>query len=479
MNHIGLASEFYAPQRGVDRAHTKARLTDYYAFLLVILLSGLAIGGKGFAYLGFPPIYVTEMVLALGLLAWSGTGCLAGSLATMPGLVLIAMILWAASRTIPYLSVYGADALRDSVLVFYGLFAFVVAGLLLERPGRLLDCLRYLRWFTGVYAFAGPAVFLLQSLFGIPQLPVWSARVADLLRSDELAVHLSACAVLALLGFRRAKLLWLIALLFGITLVGSQSRGGLLAFVVPVALAAPFSRHRRQLAAIALATLLVLGIGYAGNVGLPKYHSTATNNERALTVREAVDNVISMAASGEDQQDATKRWREEWWRKIVDYTVHGPYFWTGKGFGINLAESDGFVAGTNEVAPLRAPHSCHFDILGREGVPGLALWVLFLCSWLGTIFRTVSLASRNGHAEWRNLLVFTACYWLASLIDASFDVALEGPMIGVWFWCQTGFGIAIVSIYDAGLMDLHRVLIRRVLPRQDWSSLSTRLGDRT
>ena len=25
-----------------------------------------------------------------------------------------------------------------------------------------------------------------------------------------------------------------------------------------------------------------------------------------------------------------------------DYTVFGDYFWTGKGFGINLADDDGF-----------------------------------------------------------------------------------------------------------------------------------------
>ena len=27
---------------------------------------------------------------------------------------------------------------------------------------------------------------------------------------------------------------------------------------------------------------------------------------------------------------------------IIDYTVFGDYFWTGKGFGISLADDDGF-----------------------------------------------------------------------------------------------------------------------------------------
>ena len=37
-------------------------------------------------------------------------------------------------------------------------------------------------------------------------------------------------------------------------------------------------------------------------------------------------------------------------------------------------------------------------------------------------------------------------YWNNS-IDASFDVALEGPMVGIWFWCLFGFGIASSMIY--------------------------------
>ena len=29
----------------------------------------------------------------------------------------------------------------------------------------------------------------------------------------------------------------------------------------------------------------------------------------------------------------------------------------------------------------------------------------------------------------------------------TFDVALEGPMQGIWFWCLIGFGIGATMIY--------------------------------
>ncbi len=41
---------------------------------------------------------------------------------------------------------------------------------------------------------------------------------------------------------------------------------------------------------------------------------------------------------------------------------------------------------------------------------------------------------------WANMFLVVICYELAILINASFDVALEGPMQGIWFWCLFGFG---------------------------------------
>ena len=45
---------------------------DRYLALLAIVLLGYALMGKGFAYLGFPPLYVGEIAFLTGIVVFSG-----------------------------------------------------------------------------------------------------------------------------------------------------------------------------------------------------------------------------------------------------------------------------------------------------------------------------------------------------------------------------------------------------------------------
>jgi len=36
---------------------------------------------------------------------------------------------------------------------------------------------------------------------------------------------------------------------------------------------------------------------------------------------------------------------------------------------------------------------------------------------------------------------------MSIIINAAFDVALSGPVQGIWFWCLMGFGIGSVMVY--------------------------------
>jgi hypothetical protein len=56
-------------------------------------------------------------------------------------------------------------------------------------------------------------------------------------------------------------------------------------------------------------------------------------------------------------------------------------------------------------------------------------------------------ARHHGRAAWAALFLFTACYAASFVINASFDVALEGPVQGIWFWCVVGFGIGSVLVF--------------------------------
>jgi O-antigen ligase len=127
--------------------------------------------------------------------------------------------------------------------------------------------------------------------------------------------------------------------------------------------------------------------------------------------------------------------------------VYGPDFWTGRGFGLHLAEEDGFIGSHSDGPPLRSPHNVYMTVLARAGVPGAVLWALFLALWFGMVMHAMLTARHRGQTEWAGLFLFICCYVMAIIIDATFDVAIEGPMVGIWFWCLVGFGIGSVMVY--------------------------------
>ena len=129
-------------------------------------------------------------------------------------------------------------------------------------------------------------------------------------------------------------------------------------------------------------------------------------------------------------------WRLAWWGKIIDYTFAGPYFFTGKGSGINLAMDDGIPADeSTDRTPLRAPHNFHLDILARYGVPIFLIWLAFLFY----LFRAQLVTTPTATNE--ETFFYSACL-IAFLINASFDVALEGPMSAFPFWIWVGLSLA-------------------------------------
>jgi peptidoglycan/LPS O-acetylase OafA/YrhL len=65
------------------------------------------------------------------------------------------------------------------------------------------------------------------------------------------------------------------------------------------------------------------------------------------------------------------------------------------------------------------------------------------------MMRAMWIARRRGQTDWAALFLFIACYAMAIVINATFDVTLEAPMQGVWFWCLIGLGIGSVMVYRA------------------------------
>jgi hypothetical protein len=269
-----------------------------------------------------------------------------------------------------------------------------------------------------------------------------------LVRAGEAASHLSGAAVFMLLGFRRVPRLWVLLLFVNIVMV-APSRGPMLSCVIPLGLAAVMGGQMRRVAPVLLLGGVLLAGTYAIGLEIPQSEKPDQRNIGAAQILENFESILG--TSDATNLDATKTWRLSWWQSIGNYTFNGPYFWTGKGYGIALAEADGFADNVRGQPILRSPHNIHMTVLARSGVPGLVLWVLMQVAWFTALMNAHIVARRRGEAQWANLFLWVGCYGLAILIDASFDVALEGPMLGIWFWSLFGFGIASTMVYRACL----------------------------
>lgn len=422
--------------------------SDRYLLFLLVVLAGYAFLGKGFAYLGSPPLYIGEIALFFGTLVFLRIGLLFACLTTFPALILAAMMAWTLLRTVPFVSGYGFDALRDSTIVMYGAFAYIVIALLLDDGRRLDAVIQYYIRFLRIFVPVLPILFATSQYCAdwIPTVPGTGVQILHI-GPGEAPVHLAGAATCALVGFFRPTVTWIISLLATVVMASTLNRGGMLAFVIPVFFAAVLSGKFRPLLKLLVIGMLIFGAAYAVEKTVFTEQDSSAQTVRQIRPSQLVENAESILGAKDPKLEESRVWRLQWWTLIMQDTLYGgPHFWTGRGFGLNLALEDGY-GGARDASPLRSPHNAHMTLLARAGVPGLAIWILFLFSWFSTMAAAFIDARLRREPNWSGLFLVVGCYALACIINATFDVALEGPMQGIWFWCLIGFGIGSVMIF--------------------------------
>ena len=416
---------------------------------LVVLLFGYAFASRGFASIGFYPFYIGEIVLGLGLLTVA-VGPFSDRIRLVnprrffswPLLLLLLFVISQVFQTIPYIGTYAFDALRDAMTYGYAIFAFLVVALVSSRRmeqftqlyGRMIPLL--LLWFPVLFLLS--RVSILTIAFPGSDVPIIYSKGSDV------AVHLSGIAAFILLGMdekRKAWPRWLTWAWWGLWVTSVAFYGALGRAALLTAL----------MSGVVVLVLRPLGSRWAGPLVLGVFFLSillATNTyysfrvdfglHREVSVQQFANNITSIFRSSGTELDGTRSFRVDWWDQIVDYTFGGQYFWTGKGYGINLADDDGHQVDAEEA--LRSPHNGHLTILARSGVPGFLLWVAFLVSVVLTLVRE---ALVNQSHPWRSkFAIWLLAYLMAHVLMTGFDVYIEGPMGGIWFWVTVGFALA-------------------------------------
>jgi len=417
--------------------HFRAHLPRFAAASLAVLLFGYAFFHRSFAYLGVPPVFVGEIVLASLVVA----GLLAGRptriLRSRSAIALVCFQLVGLTTTLPYIAVYGLESLRDAVLWAYG--AVALAILALGQQATLARAVAVYGRFVPLFLCLVPAMIVAGRVSpGLTEsLTIRGAAILDP-KSGDVAVHLAGIA--AYLGLRLHKsqavrrglpwlpewiawTLWLLS--FGLI---SDNRGGMLAIFVGGLVFVVLSRRPARLWKPVVLSLFLVALATAWQVEV-----STDRDGRSVSVSGIVERLTSaFVDTGQEHVDATKEWRLRWWSDIVGYTIGGEFRWLGKGYGINLADDDGYQ--TEADGSLRSPHNAHMTVLARSGVVGATAWLAFLTSLLLPLARTALAID----GERRSYAILLIVYLVAALVNASFDVYLEGPQGGLWFWALAG-----------------------------------------
>jgi hypothetical protein len=405
----------------------------YFDFYLLVYAL-YALFNKGIAY-----SYLSEVVLVLGVLliiykareyefVWDRR---------------MAMLIFFISVTVLYMfrgvaAGYGVmDVVRDSVMFNYIAFALIIYLFKDDLAYFKQGLFRIYKW----YPSAMCCFFLLSSYIpSIYDIKLFGGFSLFLYKFGDMGVHLLISTLFFLNGYikvsRRFFAINFLLIVYLFLIVSSYARTGMVSYLFAMGMFFLFSKNsilKKQLIHyLKLTPIIVL-------LALPLYVSTNLEENfqgRKLGLEQLKDNALSIfgvESSNNVSLSDNKVWRLVWWAKIIDYTFMGPEFAFGKGLGMSLALDDDIgEENTTELNDLRSPHNFHFTVLARFGVPFFFLWLYWICLH----------AKRIRKRDLDPFVLTLICISFAFLVNASFDVFLEGPMGAFPFWTMIGLTYA-------------------------------------
>ncbi len=319
------------------------------------------------------------------------------------------------------------DLIRDSFIFQYGWFVFILF-LFKDKLEQIWESLFFIyKWFPFVallnfiLQYFVPFFESIKPFGGIPIL---------LYKNGDMGVQLLISTLLLLYTFEKKTLKWRMLLstiiVLDFLILASYSRSGLLSFLLSMLCFIYFNKDIQLQSRV---RLLLKYLPIILLVVTPIYINikVAENFQGRSVGFEQIKNNFGSIVGG--STDATSEdnvvWRLVWWAKIIDYSFSTPNFFIGKGIGMSLATDDDIIT-LDET--LRSPHNFHLNIMARFGVLLFLIWTYFLFQILKPIFKK--------QLEGKSLLI--GCILLGFLINASFDVFLEGPMGAFPFWTWVG-----------------------------------------
>ena len=319
---------------------------------------------------------------------------------------------------------------QDSLFFLYISIVFILTTFLEFYNKILILVFNIYKWVPII----GIVNFILQNYSSFfEQFSLIGGIPLMLYKYGDLGVNLVISTILFLDGKyhlnKKMSLVFIILTLINILLVLTYSRSGFIAYTITLFAYYIYSKSdiklnfRKNLKYIFFSFL----------IAIPLYLSFEVKQNfqgRTTGLNQIINNVNSFIGNTSDFKfnntlNNNIIWRFAWWSSIVQNTIEDKNIFTGIGSGADLVKNSGVFV---EDEKLRAPHSIHFNLLARYGFLFFLIWL----SWIIYTLRPLFLNKLNGDQY------LIALFILAFLINASFDVYLEGPMGSFPFWTFVG-----------------------------------------
>jgi hypothetical protein len=406
-----------------------------WSWAVGFLLLGYLSMTRTFAYLGIPPFFIGEIVLAAFVLLKPRV-----ALGTWVDSLLRASPLHGLSLAFLIFFLYGFWQLERGVLggapVLYTLkffiFNYYVLYLLLgmwvgiQAPDFLPKLIRILAWFHGVYglvwlvALREMAVFIPGSdvpLFGFPAG--------------------GAVAILGLLCFERyLRAVWPILVLNIMIVLAMQARAMWLGLAAGILTWGLVTGRLSRVVAVGVGGLVVLGM-----VEISGFQVGSGSSRSATISRDVVGIVIApinielakQLSPRAVMKMTTGDWRKRWWDQIwhsVHSTPMREAFGHGYGFDLFGLAPDDVRAGQAE--EIRTPHSVFYYALGHTGWAGVILFGALQLSILKLLWRSYRLTGQPAGVV----------FWVMGMSMALFEESFDSPYKAIPFYLLLGLSIA-------------------------------------
>jgi len=399
------------------------------------LLAGYLTLGRSFAYLGIPPLFIGEIVLAGFLLLKPRVALgtwVASLLRTSPlngfGLALLAFLaygLWQVGRGV----LGGADlvyTLKFFVFNYYTLYMFLGMWIGLQAPECMRKLVRVIAWVNGIYGVLFiVALRHVEAYLPGSDVPLFSPPAGQVV------------VILGLLCFERnLRSVWFVLVLNIVVTLVWQVRAEWLGLALGLISWGLLTGRLGRVVAVGTAALAVLGMIELADLKLAgRSGDSVSLSENLARVVAPINLELAKQLSPNAKYHAgTAEWRELWWAQIwlsVHSTPMLEAFGHGYGFDLfGLAPPE--VRSGQEKWEVRTPHSIFYYALGYTGWVGVAIFGALQIAIVRLLWRSYR---ATGQAAG---LVF----WVMAMARFSFEEGLETPFKAIPVYLLLGMAMA-------------------------------------